>query len=130
MSSNEIVRRIRLGDEVATYCGKCKEERNHQIVALSMGQIERVQCKTCGGNHIYREQSAAKKGRAVRERRATSSSRSAPASSRSYATSEIYNKGDWITHPKFGSGEVVAARNGKIDVKFGTTMRTLLQGIS
>lgn len=34
--------------------------------------------------------------------------------------------GDQIEHPKFGKGTVVEVRSGKIDVKFGREMKTLI----
>lgn len=128
MSASGVFKRIRLGDEVSTYCGKCKEERTHQVVALnSGGGIERVTCLTCQGNHLYRERraTATKKSGGA----SASEPRVKPVSSRparGYAATESYTVGDVISHPKFGMGEVVDARAGKIDVKFGGEKRTLL----
>ena len=50
-----IVSKPQLGGDVDTLCGKCKEIREHVIAAISpTGQIERVQCRTCQSNHLYR----------------------------------------------------------------------------
>ncbi|HEX8632521.1 MAG TPA: hypothetical protein VF703_00050 [Pyrinomonadaceae bacterium] len=126
-----MLKRIRLGDDVMTYCGRCKEERMHQVVALhSEGRIERVTCNYCQSAHLYRDpqaKAAAKSRPAVGARSADVKTRAVfnrPA--RSYSPQETYATGDQITHPKFGEGNVVEARRGKIDVRFGGEIRTLL----
>ena len=126
-----MLKRIRLGDDVHAYCGRCKEERVHQVVALrSEGSIERITCNYCQSTHRYRDpeaSTATAKPRKVGARLAeakTSTISDRPA--RLYSPREIYEAGDNITHPKFGEGNVVGARAGKIDVRFGKETRTLL----
>ncbi len=125
-----MLKRIRLGDDVMAYCGRCKEERVHQVVALhSEGRIERVTCNYCQSTHLYRDPEA-------KARRTTTSARSAEAKTRAaagdgrparaYSPQDVYTTGDQITHPKFGAGTIVEARRGKIDVRFGRELRTLL----
>lgn len=128
MSASGVVKRVRLGDEVLTYCGKCKEERTHQVMALNAGgAIERVTCLTCRGNHLYRgRQAAAVKKTGAGNVRAARAKPVSAASARAYAPTEVYAAGDVVSHPKFGIGEVVEARSGKIDVRFGGEKRTLL----
>ena len=129
MSTGGVVKRIRLGDDVLTYCGRCKEERTHQVVALNNGGgVERVICRTCHSNHLYRDrQVRTKKADAVSVRRREAKS-AATSDARLYAYSpkEVYEKGQMIMHPKFGTGEVVEVRAGKIDVRFDGELRTLL----
>ncbi|MDQ1591421.1 MAG: hypothetical protein QOG71_2048 [Pyrinomonadaceae bacterium] len=130
-----MLKRIRLGDDVMTYCGRCKEERMHQVVALhSDGRAERVTCKYCQSTHLYRDPEA-KAARVRKTDGANAGSRSAEAKTRAvasnrparaYSPQETYATGDQITHPKFGEGNVVEARRGKIDVRFGRELRTLL----
>jgi hypothetical protein len=126
-----MLKRIRLGDDVMTYCGRCKEERMHQVVALhSEGRIERVTCNYCQSAHLYRDPDKA----AAKSSRRASGTRSAEVKTRAasgqparaYSPQAAYAAGDQITHPKFGEGDVVEARRGKIDVRFGREMRTLL----
>lgn len=132
MSTRGLLKRIRLGDEVQTYCGRCKEERTHQVVALNAaGDIERVICRTCQTSHLYRDRQAqAKKAETKSVRRTTSNqfeeSNAPMRPARSYSPQEIYAAGDTILHTKFGTGRVMESRTGKIDVKFGTQLRTLL----
>ena len=130
MSTEARVKRLRPGDEVITYCGRCRQERTHQIVALnSEGQPDRVLCRFCQSDHLYRKnRSVAKRasagGRATKE--PAGSSAQVPVTLRPYSVKEVYAAGDVIMHPKFGQGRVLEAREGKIVVKFGSEARTLL----
>lgn len=130
MSASIRVRKIRLGDEVAAQCGRCKAERTHQVAALNQnGTPAIVICRTCGGRHNYREKSAAGSGgsAAKRESRRETAPSTPRKPARGYSPREAYSQGDWIAHPKFGEGEVTASREGKIEVKFGTEKRILVQ---
>jgi hypothetical protein len=132
-SSNGIVRKIRLGDDIPTYCGRCKDERDHQVVALNGSAVpDRVICRTCGSDHKYRAPKsvvtrAASSGRAPRASSRRTVVEEIPSGPlRSYSPKDVYEAGTFITHPKFGAGKVVEARSGKIDVRFGSELRTLL----
>jgi hypothetical protein len=129
-----MLKKIRLGDDAHAYCGRCKEERMHQVVALhSDGQIERVTCNYCQSTHRYRDPQAATTTAASKTRR-TTAARSLEAKTRAvsdkparpYSPRETFAAGDNISHAKFGEGHVVEARQGKIDVRFGRELRTLL----
>ncbi len=132
MSASGVVKRVRLGDEISTYCGRCKEERTHQVMALNSGGApERVTCLTCQTSHLYRgRRDEAKKSAAQKsERRGASKTPTrtlSAAEARAYSPQQSYATGEVVSHPKFGLGEVIEARAGKIDVKFGTEKRTLL----
>ncbi|MCG3159937.1 MAG: hypothetical protein JMDDDDMK_00963 [Acidobacteria bacterium] len=125
-----IVKRPQLGGDVDAYCGKCKETREHVIAAINPdGSIGRVECRTCRSNHIYRERSA-------KTSTTRSSTRAAKKESvsviedigplRAYSMQERFAAGDRVDHPKFGVGVVVEVRAGKIDVKFGREVKTLI----
>jgi hypothetical protein len=127
MSASGVFKRVRLGDEVQTHCGRCKEERTHQIVALnSGGGIERVTCLTCQSTHLYRDRQRAPKKTGAKSARQSTVKSLSRADARAYSPQQIYATGDVVSHPKFGLGEVLEARAGKIDVKFGAEKRTLL----
>ncbi|HEX8707193.1 MAG TPA: hypothetical protein VF723_02940 [Pyrinomonadaceae bacterium] len=129
MSTAGFSRKVRLGDDVMTHCGRCKEERTHQVVALnSQGGIERVTCRTCQSDHLYRERLAkAKRASASGTRRAqTKEPEQLTGPQRSYSPRETYQPGDLVSHPKFGLGKVLEVRQGKIDVRFNGELRTLL----
>lgn len=128
MSASIRVRKIRLGDEVAAQCGRCKTERTHQVAALNQnGTPAIVICGTCGGRHNYREKRTDGSSRTPTTRSKREVAPSAPRKpSRNYSPREAYSEGDWIAHPKFGEGEVTASRDGKIEVKFATEKRILI----
>jgi hypothetical protein len=127
-----IVNRPQVGGDVETRCGKCKDAREHVIVAVNPdGTIARVQCRTCSSNHIYREKAT----RTASSRSTTRGSRKDSASVaenngplRAYSMQEKYSEGDRVEHPKFGLGVVLEVRAGKIDVKFGRELKTLVHG--
>jgi hypothetical protein len=127
------IKRLRPGDDTDTYCGRCKAERAHQIVALNAnGTPATVICRTCGGQHRFREKKepsastpARAAGRGVRGD--TAPTRDAPAGSvRPYSPKGVYSVGDWIDHPQFGQGKVVQTRDGKIEVRFESRSRLLV----
>jgi DNA-directed RNA polymerase subunit RPC12/RpoP len=122
-----IIKKIRLGDDVVTYCGRCREERTHQVVALkSDGSIERVACRTCDGSRLYRDRQKRATVKTTAKPKQIETPVDAVGPVRLYSPGEIYAPGEQINHPKFGPGKVVESRNGKIDVKFNGELRTLV----
>jgi hypothetical protein len=130
-----IVKQPKLGDDVEVRCGRCKDLREHVVAALTpSGAIERVQCRTCGSNHKYRETKTTTKTASTRTRSAAgTTTRKALAEleqnagpARDYSMQTRFKVGDRINHPKFGTGLVVEERSGKIDVKFGREVKTLI----
>lgn len=130
-SSPVRVKKVRPGDDVAAYCGRCKAERTHQVVALNENGVPAtVVCRTCGAQHRFREM----KNEAAHTAAGSSRTRKAAAaqpepvavSARAYSPRETYAEGEWIEHPKFGTGKVTAARGGKVEVRFGKESRVLL----
>jgi hypothetical protein len=126
MDSTLRVKKIRPGDDVSSYCGACKAERTHQVVALgSNGTPEQVICSYCGGRHRFRERGGAtvRAGGGATRRPVTSRP---VTKARPYTPAGSYEIGETIDHPKFGVGEVKAARGGKIEVRFDDGTRVLL----
>src|SRR5215813_11438667 len=129
-----IVKRPQLGGDVDAYCGKCKEVREHVIAALNPdSSIGRVECRTCHSNHIFRERSTRTTGKTTTTRSSTRGAKKESDSVieeagplRAYSMQERFAAGDRVDHPKFGVGVVVEVRAGKIDVKFGRELKTLI----
>lgn len=133
MSAFVRIKRLRPGDDTETYCGRCKAERTHQVVALNANGIPAtVICRTCGGQHRFHEKkepSAATSTRAAGRKSGVASARDAPAGPlRPYSPQGVYSEGDWIDHPKFGQGKVLQRRDGKIEVRFDSGSRLLVHG--
>ena len=134
MSQPIRVKKVRVGDDVETYCGRCKAERTHVVASMSTAALPaEVICRTCNSQHRFRRPADAAKPK--REPRASSSESSArrrpereapPLSARAYSPSESYAEGEWVEHKTHGFGKVKAVRGGKIDVSFDTGARTLL----
>jgi hypothetical protein len=125
-----IVKRSQVGSDVDAYCGKCKEIREHVIAAVNPdGSIGRVECRTCHSNHVYRERAARtttprSSGRGAKKESVPAIEQVGPL--RAYSMQERFAAGDRVDHPKFGVGVVVEVRAGKIDVKFGRELKTLI----
>src|SRR5262245_30889462 len=125
-----IVKRSQVGSDVDAYCGRCNGMREHRISPVNPAcSIGRVECRTCHSNHLYRERAA----RTATPRSSTRGSKtdSVPAIGqvgplRAYSMQERFAAGDRVDHPKFGVGVVVEVRAGKIDVKFGRELKTLI----
>lgn len=123
-------KRLRPGDDTETYCGRCKAERMHQIVALNADGIPAtVICRTCGNQHRFHQKKAEGSARSTGRRvRAAAEPAHEPPTGRMrpYTPKEVYSTGEWIDHSKFGQGKVTQARDGKIEVKFESGVRLLL----
>jgi hypothetical protein len=133
MSAPVRIKRLRPGDDTETYCGRCKAERAHQVVALNADGIPAtVICRTCGGQHRFHVKKDLNAPRATGStgRRAGASAertRDAPVGpARPYSPKEVYAAGEWVEHTKFGRGRVTQARGGKIEVRFESESRLLL----
>ena len=133
MSAPLRTKRLRPGDDTDTYCGRCKAERAHQVVALNAdGVPASVICRTCGGQHRFHEKKepsartaaggSGRKGRAS----AAPARDEARGPARPYSPKEKYAEGEWVEHPKFGQGRVSQARAGKIEVRFESESRLLV----
>jgi hypothetical protein len=131
VSSPIRIKKLRPGDDTDTYCGRCKAERAHQIVALNAdGTPDNVICRTCRGQHRFHRKkeptTPAARG-AGRRTRAPAESHEPPAGRvRPYSPQEVYADGEWIEHPKFGQGKVTQARAGKVEVRFESGSRLLI----
>ena len=133
MSAPDRIKKLRPGDDTETYCGRCKAERAHQVVALNAdGAPASVICRTCGGQHRFREKkelTAAPAAGGARRKAGGSArpARGAPEGpARPYSPKEVYAEGEWVEHPKFGQGKVAQARAGKIEVRFESGGRLLV----
>ena len=134
MTDTHRVKRIGVGDDIQTYCGRCKAERAHLIAAMKSDTVPaQVICRTCHTRHNFRAPAAA--GDAPkRAKPATRIAGRQPSFSRGpddppprpYSAQESYAAGAFVEHPRYGLGRVEDSRGTKIDVRFGDGMRTLI----
>lgn len=135
---------FKVGGELDAYCGRCKMELRHTILALVASKVVRVRCNTCGSDHGYRD--------GTRTRAAASSSASrTPAKVRvpkvvvsfeeqltskdlgqvrNYSPKLSFAMEEVMNHPTFGMGIVSAVRQDKVDVTFKTMVKTLIHARS
>jgi len=109
-----------VGDRVEKLCSPCGEERGHVVVSLNKrGQVSRVSCPRCGVTTAFR------KGKTPTGVRASTKD------SEPYDWARTYRKGQTMTHPTFGFGEVTAViEPQKIDVLFSDKARRLIHARS
>jgi len=128
------VRRIRVGDDIQTYCGRCKAERAHLVAAMKSDTVPaQVICRTCQTRHNYRAPAGAD-ARPQRVRSAAHTTGRRPSVARApgdppprpYSATETYAAGAFVEHPRYGVGRVEDARGTKIDVRFDDGVRTLI----
>jgi hypothetical protein len=105
-----------VGERVVKLCAVCQEERGHVVASVTKrGQISRVDCPKCG------TRSAFKSGAGLAANHAAAKA-GAP-----YDRTYTYRKGQTMTHPTYGIGEVTAViEPQKIDVLFDDRVRRLI----
>ena len=106
---------FKIGDRVDQLCVTCGEERGHIVASIAKsGKITRVSCPICGSHVPF------KGGTTLR----TSNKAGVP-----YDRTRSYRKGQTLSHPTFGEGEVTAiVECGKMDVLFADRIRRLING--
>lgn len=117
------------GENIASYCTKCKLNLDHTIVAMEGETIVKVTCKTCGGTHKFRNPADAPKVRAPRAKKGSvikpsaetlwvSTLAEAKGKEHVYTMTEKYRIGDIILHDRFGKGVVLKLYPNKCDMLF------------
>lgn len=113
-------------ENILSYCTKCRLNRDHVVASRDGVTISKVQCKICGGIHLFRDPSAVRKTRsrkkaAVAETVAvlwqTYLSR-AKGKEHLYNMALRYRVGDIVLHDKFGKGIVRKTAFNKCHVLF------------
>lgn len=139
---------LKVGGEVDAFCTKCKMLLAHTVLAIWAGQIKRVRCNTCMGEHAFRKSepgsggvSSSSRARAPIAAKAKAKPSDAGVSSSygeliagkdvsaalRYDVKAKYVVGELVRHPAFGVGVVAAARGfDKIDVAFPGSVKTLV----
>jgi hypothetical protein len=126
---------MRVGADIQSTCRKCGDVW-HLVIAISEGQIAKVECKDCGARHRYRpvgsKSIGARRASTMRRRPASKNPSRIVAADmsrprRSFQTSDAYEVGDRIIHSSFGEG-VVQQRIGatKVEVLFEAGLKTMI----
>jgi len=105
-----------IGERVDKLCLVCSEERGHLVAIVTKGgRISRVNCPKCGTRSTFKNSTSVTRHR-------SSAKSGAP-----YDQTYTYRNGQYMMHPTFGPGEVMALIHPqKIDVLFYDRMRRLI----
>ncbi|MBX3191625.1 MAG: hypothetical protein KF819_31825 [Labilithrix sp.] len=155
-----MIKPLRAGGEVDSWCTKCKLVLNHRVIAMVGAQPVRVECSTCGSHHNFRARAPGEKAPSTGARSSAGSTSSGPRSVRGptkaqqavmdrertwekaiagkgvhdfrqYRVHETFNEGDLIRHSKFGDGVVTRLLEGKkVEILFKDDARTLAHGLT
>jgi hypothetical protein len=122
-----MVEKYAAGENIASYCTKCKINLDHAIVAMTGETIAKVKCKTCGSVHKFRNPADPPKVRTPRVKKvkidaavATWEAGMAEARGKEhvYSMGAKYRIGDVVDHHTFGKGIVRKLYMNKCDVLF------------
>jgi hypothetical protein len=136
---------IRVGGEIDAHCNKCELNLAHTILAMVGTAVKRVQCNTCGSQHMYRGEQPLVKATSFAAPKRASGPRTPRAETKvvtfdeilkgkdltrakKYSIRETYVLDEVIDHPTFGFGIVTAVRVDKVDVTFKVEVKTLAHG--
>lgn len=117
------------GQNIDSYCGKCKQNLDHTIMAMDGEAIAKVRCKTCGGSHKFRSPLDVQKVRKPRAKKGAGEEATAElvwaaglaeakGRERDYNMAVKYRVGDVVNHQTFGKGVVVKLYANKCDMLF------------
>jgi hypothetical protein len=147
--------KLSAGKEVLSYCGKCKMDLTHTIIAMQGDRIVRVHCKTCKGDHGYKSPKGINDPNVVpkeSKRRIVGASGAASRTPtkvsveeewsrlmnehrshpmKEYAADSHFGIHDRIKHPIFGEGVVTKTLYpNKIEIVFSMDVKVLIHAPS
>jgi hypothetical protein len=117
------------GQNIDSYCGKCKLGRDHTIMTMDGEAIAKVRCKLCGSMHKFRDPLDAQKVRKPRAKKAAGETvtaemvwaaglAEAKGKELDYSMGLKYRIGDIVNHQTFGKGIVRKLYANKCDMLF------------
>jgi hypothetical protein len=117
------------GQDIDSYCGKCKLNRDHTIMTMDGETIAKVRCKTCGSMHKFASSLGAQKVRKPKARKGAGEERTAEivwaaglaeakGKERAYSMDSKYRIGEIVNHQTFGRGIVMKLYANKCDMLF------------
>jgi len=133
---------LKTGSDVICYCGACKMDINHVILAMDGTKIAKVECKTCHATHTYKGKKGIKAPKKV-TRKAPSKRAEKKAQDVleawndamggsgfdkvPYSIRSTFEVGSKIDHKKYGPGVVQnLIHPDKVEVLFKDDVRVLL----
>ncbi len=125
------------GQNIDSYCRKCKESSEHTIMALDDGTASKVRCRRCGGTHRFKSPADAPKARKPQTKRIAGEAATAElvweagivrakGKEREYSMASTYRIGDIVNHHTFGKGIVKKLYANKCDILFKDRARLMV----
>lgn len=144
MNTDALYGKPKVGGDALSYCGKCKLELAHVVVAIVDNLPVKVTCKTCKTTHRYRAKAATPRVAGAKKLPKKPSAGSievlwekkmAERKSKAhlnYSPKEKFEMGDCVIHTQFGLGlvEEVKGNTNKIVVLFREGERVLVHGLA
>ncbi len=125
------------GKNIESYCGKCRLNLDHTIMAMDGDAIAKVRCKTCGSSHKYRNPAEAQKVRKPRAKKGAGEEATAEiiwqaglaeakGKESDYSMAARYRVGDVVNHNTFGKGIVMKLLANKCEMLFRDKERLMV----
>jgi hypothetical protein len=128
----------RVGGEIDAWCGKCGEQKTHNIIAMVGTEPKQVLCQSCGSRHTYRtgpartratdgapeattsrpplpDREAARRADIMR---ALAEEVAVAPTVRVFNPKERYKAGEIISHPEYGRGKIENVLRSSLLVRF------------
>ncbi len=140
----------RTAQDTLAYCGSCKMDLSHTIVAMQGDRVLRVQCRTCRKEHAFKSPKGVNDPMAVKKAAAAKKSKKSAEEgaggpspvemeweklmnqhkatpTKPYSAKGNFNLGDKIAHPTFGDGIVgKLIFPNKLEIIFRTDVKVLI----
>lgn len=142
----------RVGGDIDSWCTSCKIMILHTVVAMVSTEVRRVQCNSCGSQHVFRAHPPGEGPRPARASAGRSAGSGKPSKAsgsnsgrvrasdydrlmmgrekgdaRRYSPKATFRPGEVIQHPKFGLGVATTLRDTtKVEVLFPDGPRVLI----
>lgn len=122
------------GDNIASYCTKCRLNLDHVVAAMDGEAVVKVKCRTCGSTHKFRNPADAPKARKARVKAGEGPASivhwetalaEAKGKPHPYRMDAKYRVGDVVDHDRFGKGIVQKLYVNKCDVLFQDRQRLM-----
>ena len=140
-----------VGKDIIAECTKCKLSLAHIVIYEVKGQVKKVKCKTCGAEHVYKEEAQGKTGSAAKQPGKEKKVRAArkvskpvydavldwelkknemnhEMSLRDYHMEHTYKPGDVVNHPLFGLGFIREVSGTSMEVLFKDSLKRMAKG--
>jgi len=132
-----MLEKISAGQNIDSYCGKCKLSRDHTIMTTDGEAIAKVRCKLCGSTHKFRSPLDAQKVRKPRAKKGDGEAATteivwaaglaeAKGKERDYSMASKYRIGDIVNHQTFGKGIVMKLYAKKCEMLFKDRERLMV----